>query len=87
MPVTGVAGTTDLLTNMSGESPISPKLLLIDVSPGFSTMPSIAEGVVVLAVAVVLAAVGFRVAFFLAVGVAAVLVAADFVAVVRVFYR
>ena len=34
--------------------------------------------------AVVLAAVGFRVAFFLAVGVAAVLVAADFVAVVRV---
>ncbi|MNN26678.1 hypothetical protein D3C81_1401910 [compost metagenome] len=36
----------DLLTSMSGESPISPKLLSTDLSPGLSTIPVISEVVV-----------------------------------------
>ena len=41
-----------LLTTRSGESPISPKLLSTDSPPGGSTMPLIADGVVVTGVAV-----------------------------------
>jgi hypothetical protein len=46
-----LAGLCDLLTSMSGESPISPKLLLTDCAPEPSTMAEITDTGSVVAVA------------------------------------